>query len=56
MTEQSGTGSGTASTERGNTTIADSVVSKIAGIAHRRWTASGLGSGASQTAINLLGP
>ncbi|HEV2092000.1 MAG TPA: Asp23/Gls24 family envelope stress response protein [Rubrobacter sp.] len=55
MTEQSGTGSGPLQTERGNTTIADSVVSKIAGIAAQEVDGIRMGSGASQTASNLLG-
>ena len=55
MTEQSGTGSGPLQTERGNTTIADSVVSKIAGIASQEVDGIRMGSGASQTASNLLG-
>jgi len=55
MTEQSGTGGGPLQTERGNTTIADSVVSKIAGIAAQEVDGIRMGSGASQTASNLLG-
>ncbi len=57
MTEQSGTssGSGPLQTERGNTNIADSVVSKIAGIAAQEVDGIRMGSGASQTASNLLG-
>ncbi|HEV2741777.1 MAG TPA: Asp23/Gls24 family envelope stress response protein [Rubrobacter sp.] len=55
MTEQSGTGSGPLQTERGNTSIADSVVSKIAGIASQEVDGIRMGSGASQTASNLLG-
>ncbi len=60
MTEQSGTGStgsggGPLQTERGNTTISDSVVSKIAGIAAQEVDGIRMGSGASQTASNLLG-
>jgi uncharacterized alkaline shock family protein YloU len=55
MTEQSGTGSGPLQTERGNTSIADSVVSKIAGIAAQEVDGIRMGSGASQTASNLLG-
>ncbi|QIN84108.1 Asp23/Gls24 family envelope stress response protein [Rubrobacter tropicus] len=57
MTEQSNTGSGSGplQTERGNTTIADSVVSKISGIAAQEVDGIRMGSGASQTASNLLG-
>ena len=57
MTEQSSTssGGGPLQTERGNTTIADSVVSKIAGIAAQEVDGIRMGSGASQTASNLLG-
>ena len=60
MSEQSGTGStgsgsGPLQTERGNTSIADSVVSKIAGIAAQEVDGIRMGSGASQTASNLLG-
>src|SRR5215203_6407427 len=55
MTEQSGTGGGPLQTERGNTSIADSVVSKIAGIASQEVDGIRMGSGASQTASNLLG-
>lgn len=58
MTEQSGTsgsGGGPLQTERGNTSIADSVVSKIAGIAAQEVDGIRMGSGASQTASNLLG-
>lgn len=56
MTEQStGSGSGPLQTERGNTTIADSVVSKISGIAAQEVDGIRMGSGASQTASNLLG-
>ena len=42
-------------TDRGNTTIADSVVSKIAGISAQEVDGIRMGSGASQTASNLLG-
>ena len=42
-------------TERGNTIIQDSVVSKIAGIAAQEVDGIRMGSGASQTASNLLG-
>ena len=60
MTEQSGTGStgsgsGPLQTERGNTSIADSVVSKIAGLAAQEVDGIRMGSGASQTASSLLG-
>ena len=55
MSEQSGTGSGPLQTERGNTTIADNVVSKVAGIAAQEVDGIRMGSGASQTASNLLG-
>ncbi len=55
MTEQSGTGGGPLQTERGNTSIADNVVSKIAGIAAQEVDGIRMGSGASQTASNLLG-
>ena len=56
MTEQStGSGSGPLQTDRGNTTIADSVVSKISGIAAQEVDGIRMGSGASQTASNLLG-
>ena len=57
MTEQSGTssGGGPLQTERGNTNIADTVVAKIAGIAAQEVDGIRMGSGASQTASNLLG-
>lgn len=56
MTEQTGSsGGGPLQTERGNTSIADSVVSKIAGIAAQEVDGIRMGSGASQTASNLLG-
>ncbi len=42
-------------TERGSTSIQDSVVSKIAGIAAQEVDGIRMGSGASQTASNLLG-
>ena len=42
-------------TERGNTIIQDTVVSKIAGIAAGEVDGIRMGSGASQTASNLLG-
>ncbi len=52
MSEQSGS---PLQTERGNTTIQDSVVSKIAGIAAQEVDGIRMGSGASQTASSLLG-
>ena len=56
MTEQTGTsGGGPLQTDRGNTSISDSVVSKIAGIAAQEVDGIRMGSGASQTASNLLG-
>ncbi len=57
MTEQTGTssGGGPLQTDRGNTTIADSVVSKIAGLSAQEVDGIRMGSGASQTASNLLG-
>jgi uncharacterized alkaline shock family protein YloU len=60
MTEQrsAGSSSGGSSplqTDRGNTIIQDSVVSKIAGIAAQEVDGIRMGSGASQTASNLLG-
>ena len=57
MTEQSSTGSGSGAlqTDRGNTSIADNVVSKIAGISAQEVDGIRMGSGASQTASNLLG-
>ncbi len=57
MTEQGSTGSGGGplQTDRGNTNIADSVVSKIAGISAQEVDGIRMGSGASQTASNLLG-
>jgi len=42
-------------TERGNTIIQDTVVAKIAGIASGEVDGIRMGSGASQTASNLLG-
>jgi uncharacterized alkaline shock family protein YloU len=42
-------------TERGSTTIQDSVVSKVAGIAAQEVDGIRMGSGTSQTASNLLG-
>ena len=56
MTEQqASTGSSPLQTERGNTVIQDTVVSKIAGIAAGEVDGIRMGSGASQTASNLLG-
>ena len=58
MSEQSnqqGGGSSPLHTERGSTTISDSVVSKIAGIAAQEVDGIRMGSGASQTASSLLG-
>ena len=56
MTEQSSQqGSSPLQTERGSTSISDSVVSKIAGIASQEVDGIRMGSGASQTASNLLG-
>jgi uncharacterized alkaline shock family protein YloU len=55
MTEQRSSGSSPLQTERGNTVIQDSVVSKIAGIAAQEVDGIRMGSGASQTASNLLG-
>src|SRR4028119_1903395 len=55
MTEQSGTGSGPLQTERGNTSSGDNVVAKITGIAAQEVDGIRMGSGASQTASNLLG-
>jgi uncharacterized alkaline shock family protein YloU len=56
MTEQQeSTGSSPLQTERGNTVIQDTVVSKIAGIAAGEVDGIRMGSGASQTASNLLG-
>ena len=58
MTEQSsqqGSGSSPLQTERGSTSISDSVVSKMAGIAAQEVDGIRMGSGASQTASNLLG-
>lgn len=55
MTEQRGAGSSPLQTERGNTVIQDSVVSKIAGIAAQEVDGIRMGSGAAQTASNLLG-
>jgi uncharacterized alkaline shock family protein YloU len=59
MTEQGsqqGSGSSPLLTERGSTSISDSVVSKIAGIASQEVDGIRMGGGgASQTASNLLG-
>ena len=55
MSEQSSTGGSPLQTERGNTTIQDTVVSKIAGIAAQEVDGIRMGSGASQTASSLLG-
>ncbi len=56
MTEQQeSSGSSPLQTERGNTIIQDNVVSKIAGIAAGEVDGIRMGSGASQTASNLLG-
>jgi uncharacterized alkaline shock family protein YloU len=52
---QQSSGSSPLHTERGSTTIQDSVVSKIAGIAAQEVDGIRMGSGASQTASNLLG-
>ncbi|MGH3145998.1 MAG: Asp23/Gls24 family envelope stress response protein [Rubrobacter sp.] len=54
MSEQGSSGS-PLQTERGSTSIQDSVVSKIAGIAAQEVDGIRMGSGASQTASNLLG-
>jgi uncharacterized alkaline shock family protein YloU len=51
MTEQSSP----LQTERGSTSISDSVVSKIAGIAAQEVEGIRMGSGATQTASSLLG-
>jgi len=53
--QQGSTGGGPLQTERGNTIIQDTVVSKIAGIAAGEVDGIRMGSGASQTASNLLG-
>jgi uncharacterized alkaline shock family protein YloU len=58
MTEQSsqqGSGSSPLQTERGSTTISDSVVSKVAGIAAQEVDGIRMGSGASQTVGGILG-
>ncbi len=54
-TQQRGGGSSPLQTERGSTTIADSVVAKIAGIAAQEVDGIRMGSGAAQTASSLLG-
>ena len=54
MSEQS-SGGNPLQTDRGNTSISDSVVSKVAGIAAQEVDGIRMGSGASQTASNLLG-
>jgi len=53
--QQGSTGGGPLQTERGNTIIQDTVVSKVAGIAAGEVDGIRMGSGASQTASNLLG-
>jgi uncharacterized alkaline shock family protein YloU len=60
MTQQSSTGSSSTGssplqTERGNTTIADSVVAKIAGLASQEVEGVRMGGSSSQVASNLLG-
>lgn len=57
MTEQTGSSSGGSplQTDRGNTSISDSVVSKIAGISAQEVDGIRMGGGSSQTASNLLG-
>lgn len=55
MTEQSTGSSSPLQTERGSTTIQDTVVSKIAGIAAQEVDGVRMGSGVSQTASSLLG-
>jgi len=52
--QQGSTGGGPLQTERGNTIIQDTVVSKVAGIAAGEVDGIRMGSGASQTASNLL--
>ncbi len=54
MTEQSRGGS-PLQTERGSTTISDSVVSKVAGIAAQEVDGIRMGSGASQTVGGFIG-
>jgi len=53
--QQGSTGGGPLQTERGNTIIQDTVVSKVAGIAAGEVDGIRMGSGASQTASSLLG-
>jgi uncharacterized alkaline shock family protein YloU len=53
--QQGSTGGSPLQTERGNTIIQDTVVSKVAGIAAGEVDGIRMGSGASQTASNLLG-
>ena len=55
MSEQSSSGSSPLQTDRGGTSISDSVVSKVAGIAAQEVDGIRMGSGASQTASSLLG-
>lgn len=55
MSEQSSSGSSPLQTDRGSTSISDSVVSKVAGIAAQEVDGIRMGSGASQTASSLLG-
>ncbi len=52
--QQGSTGGSPLQTERGNTIIQDTVVSKVAGIAAGEVDGIRMGSGASQTASNLL--
>src|SRR3712207_9405022 len=53
--QQGSTGGSPLHTERGNTIIQDTVVSKIAGIAAGEVDGIRMGSGAAQTASSLLG-
>jgi len=53
--QQGSTGGGPLQTERGNTIIQDTVVSKVAGIAAGEVDGIRMGSGTSQTASSLLG-
>ena len=53
--QQGSTGGSPLQTERGNTIIQDTVVSKIAGIAAQEVEGIRMGSGTSQTASSLLG-